>query len=149
MEKNITPLWNKLVNNHCIKKGQYGLTIPYLVGAEQSFKRSNFSIDLLFDEIKICQQEIIISFCSDLNEYIIGTYKKEYPNINDLKRFGFLFINDPVPDNFSNYLKLRAFLTQKYDSRIKNHKYSIDYQTNEWNMFDNDDLLVINNIFIK
>ncbi len=142
-----TPLWQRLIETHCIEKGRYGFTIPFLVGAERQFSRPDFDINTLFNEIKESNKQIIISNCADLDEYILGFHKREYSNINDLSRYKSLYVNSEKLEEFKDYLELLIYLKNKYDKIIDENKYSIDYDTKKWEAFNEKDLITIRNEF--
>ena len=85
--------WKKLINYWCNEKGRYGMTIPFLIGAERLSRE--MTIKSLLTEIKESDSKFLISSCGDLDEYVIGTHKPEYAYINSLKNFSFT-VTSPI-----------------------------------------------------
>ncbi len=124
-------MWKNLINNWCINN--YGLTIPYIVGKE-IIGGNDISIKNLLLEIDEDDEKYIISRCDELEEYIIGIHKPEYPPLSLLKNFGSLYIYDKSEelDNFESFDSLCEFLIENYNQYIIAKTYSKNYDTKEW-----------------
>ncbi|QCE40950.1 hypothetical protein [Psychroserpens sp. NJDZ02] len=136
-------IWKKLINYWCDEKGRYGLTIPFLVGAER-IKRE-MTIESLLREIKESDSAFLISGCGDINEYVIGTYKTEYPFINSLNKIDSLILNDNELEKVKTIEELIEKMEIEYQDLIENEFYSKDYNSFEWINFNDNDLELINN----
>lgn len=137
MEKS---LWRKLVYQWCEIDGRYGLTLPFLIGAEKEFGSGDgFDIDVLFKELQGSPQPYIISKCSDLDEYIVGLPKKEYPYLGSLTKYGSLYINSQDLDGLDSIDQIRMQLILLYEKPIGDNKYSKTIGFEEWTPFDDID----------
>jgi hypothetical protein len=133
-------LWHQLVDNWCLKDGKYGLTIPYLVEAERRYaNRKDFVIEQLIDEVCDARQIYVISNCGDLDEYVIGLVRAEYPPVHLLKTFGNLAINDVELEKLNSVFELKQLLFDLYEKNIENLLVSKNYYTGEWSNFDQED----------
>mgnify|MGYP003677165225 CR=1 FL=1 len=136
-------IWEQLINYWCDEKGRYGLTIPFLVGAER-LKRE-MTIESLFREIKESNSNYLISNCGDLNEYVIGTHKAEYAYINSLNKIDSLILNDNELEKVKTIEELIEKMEIEYQHLIENELYSKDYNSCEWMNFNDNDLELLNN----
>ncbi|ATP55535.1 hypothetical protein CPT03_03190 [Pedobacter ginsengisoli] len=136
----LSNVWQKLVNTWCIVDGKYGLTIPYLIEAERRFaNRDEFDISELLKEASESDHIYIISYCSDLEEYIIGLHKTEYPEVHSLKKFGTLAMNDNRLEKLDTLSDLHDILDNMYRKKIDRKLVSKNYYTKLWSDFDEDD----------
>jgi len=136
--------WEKLVNYWCNEKGGYGLTIPFLIGAERLSKE--MTIESLLLEINESDSKFLISSCGDLEEYVIGTHKPEYAYINSLKSFGSLIINDDELEKLKTMKELIEKMKNEYLEKTENELYSKNYDSGEWTAFEEDDIELIQSI---
>jgi hypothetical protein len=135
--------WPKLIDYWCNE--HYGLTLPFIVGAEQLMaKRENYDIEKLLEEIKDSDNNYVITLCSDLEEHIIGTHKKEYPPFGSLKNYGSLFLYDTELENEKDFSSLNKYLSDKYSNYIMDGNFSKNYYTEKWCSFDEEDLINLN-----
>ena len=142
MKENI--FFEKLIKYWCEDEGFFGLTIPFLVGAEKKETgRKHFDINLLLEEIRISDNKYVISFCKEMDEFIIGTHKSNYPNINSLKSYNSLLINKEKLEFHDSFKELKDCLIEKYSEKIKNNDFSKDYYTKKWSYFTKKDLETI------
>ena len=95
------------IDVHCIKNNRYGFTLPYLYEIEKDFGREK-SIKEILEFLSEESKEYIISYCADLDEYVIGLHKKE------------------------SFQELVNFMSENYQSLIDNKTYSKNMDTNEW-----------------
>jgi len=136
--------WENLIENWCNDKGRYGLTIPFLVGAERL--NGEMTIGSLLQEIIDSDLMYFISSCGDLDEYVIGLQKPEYAYIDSLKKIGSLAINDSDLEDAQNIDELIAIMENEYQDFIDNGCYSKNYDTEEWADFDENDLAFIESV---
>ncbi|TXD82932.1 hypothetical protein ESY86_11850 [Subsaximicrobium wynnwilliamsii] len=134
-------IWKNLIDFWCNEKGRYGLTVPFLVGAERLTRRT--TIKSLLNEINESDSDFIISNCGDLDEYVVGTHKPEYAYINTLKRFDSLILNDNELAKAKTIKELIEKVENKYKYLIENGLYSKDYNSGKWTAFNNEDLELI------
>ncbi|MBB6501224.1 hypothetical protein [Pedobacter cryoconitis] len=135
------PLWQKMIDTWCTTEGMYGLTFPYIIGAERRFaNRINFDIKQLLDEASNADQIYIISYCVDLEEYILGLHKPEYSPVKMLKNFGSLVINNEKLEKSQEIQSLLSFLNDMYENNINKKLVSKNYNTKEWSDFDINDI---------
>lgn len=141
MEKS---LWRNLIYLWCETKGKYGLTLPFLIGAERKFGRGeDFDMDELFKELQLAPQPYFISRCDDLEEFIIGLPKREYSFLGSLQRYGSLYINTPFLEDMESISKIQEQLTLIYQKHIEAEKYSKNIGYDEWGYFDEYDEISI------
>jgi len=141
MEKS---LWRNLIYLWCETKGKYGLTLPFLVGAEREFGRGeDFDISQLFKELQLASQPYCISRCDDLEEFIIGLPKREYPFLKSLQRYGSLYINTPFLEHLDSIGHIQEQLALIYEKYIELKKYSKNIGYDEWGYFDEYDEISI------
>ncbi|MFI1770220.1 hypothetical protein [Thalassobellus citreus] len=137
-------IWKKLINYWCNKKGRYGLTIPFLIGAERLSRE--LTIESLLIEIKESDSKYLISSCGDLDEYVIGIHKPEYAYINSLKNFESLIINDNKLEKVKTIDELIEIMENEYLEITENGLYSKNYDSGEWTSFNDSDMELIENI---
>lgn len=137
-------IWEKLIYHWCNEKGRYGLTIPFLIGAERLSRE--LTIESLLTEIKESNSKFLISSCGDLNEYVIGTHKHEYAYINSLKNFGSLIINDNKLEKIKTMEELIKKMENEYLEKTENKLYSKNYYSGEWTTFEDNDIELIKNL---
>ncbi|MFD2543714.1 hypothetical protein ACFSSB_15385 [Lacinutrix gracilariae] len=119
------------IDIHCIENDRYGFTLPYLYEIEKDSGREK-SIKEILEFLSEENKEYIISFCADLDEYVIGLHKKEYSPIHMYKNFGNLYYDQDVIGEKESFLELVNFMSENYQSLIDNKTYSKNMDTNEW-----------------
>ena len=121
-------LWIELVSKFCddVKgAGRYSFTIPFIVGLEKKKNnRIGFTIDDIFSDIKESKENLVLSKCDDLEEYIIGKHKREYPNLNYLKRMGSVFIHSDELEELKSIEEVVTFMKDRYNDKIIESKFS-------------------------
>lgn len=129
--------WQKLIENWCDKLGRYGLTIPYIVGAYRLFI-PNFRVKDLIEEINSnkVERKVILSFCDDLDELILGYHKNNYPPINQLKSMGSLLILNDELEKINDLSELIIELEEKFNDKIMNKQFSKDIENHNWSDFN-------------
>lgn len=124
--------------------GRYGLSFPFLVGAERLMTgREDFNISMLLEELKQSDSEYILSFCNDLDEYIVGVHKKEYPYVGQLERFGGLLINTNTLDELLSFEQLDNFINELYSSYVAENNFSKNVDSGQWQYFSVEDVDII------
>jgi hypothetical protein len=119
------------IDIHCTENDRYGFTLPYLYEIEKDSGREK-SIKEILEFLSEESKEYIISFCADLDEYVIGLHKKEYSPIHMYKNFGNLYYDQDVIGEKESFLELVNFMSENYQSLIDNKTYSKNMDTNEW-----------------
>ena len=151
MKSYLEPNWYKLIKYWCNDLGRYGLTIPFLIGfVRLERKKPEITILSFLDEIQTTKvaKEILISYCDDLDEYVIGLNKAEYPNIKSLPRIGGFVINSEILEKHANVTELMEYLSEIYLDKVKLSKYSKEYDTENWSGFTENDLSIIRKIIV-
>lgn len=135
-----------LIYSWCIKEDRYGLTLPNIIGAVRlKTENKNYSISDFFNELPDVEIDIKISSCGDLEEFVIGTFKREdgpkkyYNQINSI-----YYSTNEIEVN--NYEELISFFKEKYSDKIDNGLYSKDYYTKEWSDLKEEDIEFLKNI---
>lgn len=142
--------YRKLIDFWCNELGRYGLTIPFIIGAEILLTNNyNFDIETLLQEIKNGEDIYFISNCNDLNEVVIGLKKNEYANLDSYKNYGSLYINYNELEKFENFEDILRYLNDNYSTYIAENKFSKKYDSAEWGNFSEQDLKYIENSKIK
>jgi len=119
------------IDNHCIENDRYGFTLPYLFEIEKDAGREK-SITQILEFLSEENKEYIISYCEDLDEYVIGLHKNEYPPIHMYRNFGNLYYDQDVIGEIESFQDLVNFMSENYQSQIDNETYSKNMDTNEW-----------------
>jgi hypothetical protein len=119
------------IDIHCTENDRNGFTLPYLYEIEKDSGREK-SIKEILEFLSEESKEYIISFCADLDEYVIGLHKKEYSPIHMYKNFGNLYYDQDVIGEKESFLELVNFMSENYQSLIDNKTYSKNMDTNEW-----------------
>ncbi len=128
-----------IIYTWCIEDGNYGLTMPNIIGAIRTYtSKKNYSIDDFFNELPKVNVEIKVSFCNDLDEFVFGTFKKEdapkkyYNEINSIS-----FSKNEIDIN--NYDELIVVFKERYSDKINNELYSKNYYSKKWSGLSDDD----------
>jgi len=141
MESYYFPL---LIDYWCNATGRYGLSFPFLVGAEQLVTgKDDFNITTLLEELKNSDSGYVLSFCDDLGEYIIGLHKREYPYMGQLKRYDGLIINNATLEELQSFGELDSFINDLYAEYIIEGNFSKNIDSGQWQYFTAEDLEVI------
>lgn len=136
-----------LIDYTCEKLGQYGYSIPFLIGAERFVtKNTEYSINDLLMDLKNSEKRYFISNCKELDEIIIGHYKKEYPHFADLKNYNSVYINNvDFLENTEDFQELVNLITELYSCKIENKLFSKNYYTKDWSNLTDSDITEIEN----
>ena len=78
MNVNAAPFWYRIITQH-ISDGpyQYGLTIPYIIGArnlvDNSYTLNDESVRILMEEIvnSVTEKVAVLRNCPDINQYVL------------------------------------------------------------------------------
>ena len=119
------------IDIHCIENDRYGFTLPFLYEMEKDSGREK-SIEEILEFLSEESKEYIISYCADLDEYVIGLHKKEYSPIHMYKNFGNLYYDQDAIGEKDSFQELVNFMSENYQSQIDNKTYSKNMDTNEW-----------------
>jgi len=104
---------------HCIINDRYGFTIPYLFQIQlKSGVEMDISEILYF--FANSEEKYFISYCSDLEEYIIGLPKREIGNVKIYEHFGNLYYDDSKMGLFQNINELVKYMKDNYQKYIDN-----------------------------
>ncbi|MEC4054569.1 hypothetical protein VSP10_17510 [Myroides odoratimimus] len=120
------------IYKHCIVNDRYGYTLPYLYKLELVSGREKTIEEILLFLSNYNESKHIISYCNDLDEFIIGLHKREYAPIEMFESFGNLHYDQDVLGKFDNIHDLILFFKNKYDKLIKNKKYSKNIDSKIW-----------------
>lgn len=129
----------KLIYNWCNEYGRYGLTIPYLIGSIKLMKKDNYTINDLFEDLVNIDIIVKISYCADLDELIIGTFKTEDA---PLEYYNQLNNNIYFVDNeyFKDFTELITFCKNEYSNKLRESLFSKNIENGVWQKFDKNDL---------
>jgi len=141
-----TKFIKNLIYSWCITNDRYGLTLPNIIGAVRlKTENKNYSITDFFNELPNVEIDIKISSCGDLEEFVIGTFKREdapkkyYNEINSI-----YYSTSEIQIN--SYEELTSIFREKYSDKVDNGLYSKDYYTKEWNDLNEEDIEFLKNI---
>jgi hypothetical protein len=140
-----TPTWYKLIEHWCrqrIPKG-YGLTLPFIIGVT-----NNPNISHLLTEIKDSEQDenIILQWCGDLNEYVLSLDDNAHPIAEHLSGEKALLYNDDKIESFKSFDEITSFLEGKYSQRIQDKTFSKNKRTDKWEAYTPADNEFINKV---
>ena len=136
----------ELIEYWCDELGRYGLTLPFLIGAERiKTNLEDFEITDLLEELRDSNEKYFISDCGDLGEQVIGLHKQEYANAEFYKNYGSLYINSDELEKLNSFEEICDFLENKYSSNINSEEFSKNYYTGNWENFSQEDLHDIEN----
>ena len=119
------------IYEHCVVNDLYGFTIPYLYKIEFDADRTK-SISEILDFFTKADEKYLISYCDELDEYIIGLPKRESAPINMYSNFGNLHYDQDSLQKFESINTLSEYLTQEYQIRIDKKTYSKNFETKKW-----------------
>ena len=126
----------KLIYAWCIKEDQYGLTLPNIIGAiRTSTTKKEYSIDDFFDELPNIDLDVKISFCGDLEEFVIGTFKRQDAPKKYYAEINTIYYTERELE-IQSYNDLIIFFEEKYSDKIEKGLYSKNYYSKEWNNFN-------------
>tara|TARA_R110001583_G_scaffold195383_2_gene372463 strand:+ start:718 stop:1161 length:444 start_codon:yes stop_codon:yes gene_type:complete len=141
-----TKFIKNLIYSWCITNDRYGLTLPNIIGAVRlKTENKSYSITDFFNELPNVEIDIKISSCGDLEEFVIGTFKREdapkkyYNEINSI-----YYSTSEIEVN--SYEELTSIFIEKYSDKVDNGLYSKDYYTKEWNDLNEEDIEFLKNI---
>ena len=130
--------WYRLLDYWCHKKGRYGLTIPFMVGAIKAK-----DIEEIFNEIRFGDDQrpypVVLNFCKEIDEYVLSMPSAPKKYFDDCKAFERLCIDDDKLENLDTFEQLLVFMNAKYDKYIKAGTYSKD-NNGSWNGFSPTDI---------
>ncbi len=136
----------KLIYNWCIKEDRYGLTLPCIIGAIRlKTKKEDYSIDIFFNELPKVEIDIKISYCGDIEEFVIGTFKREDAPKNYYNQVKSIFYSKNEI-NINTYIELISFFKENYSDKIDNSLYSKNYYTKKWSEMNEEDFEFLKNM---
>lgn len=156
---NITrPYWHMLISYWVNKKKKNGLTIPFIIGAEQfqntSLKIAPMTVYQLLSEIINSDTDDIITllYCDTIGDYVLGlnnSYNSmkglEVKNQHTNKTTLIATLSTIVLGN--NINEIIKALTEKYADCLTDKKYSLI--KSNWADFDESDIKIINEALSK
>ncbi len=120
------------IYEHCIVKGGYGFTIPYIY----NIHNTNYPLKTIAEIIEVfidAPDKYIITYCSDLEEFILGLPKpQEQGPLKYYSRFGNLYYDEEKLGSFNTFQDLTKFIVNKYNPIIQGEKYSKNMETLKW-----------------
>lgn len=119
------------IHKHCQIDGRYGFTLPFIYKMAKDQQEKKEIKDIISAFVN-APNEHIITFCTDLDEYIIGLHKQEYSPLHMYANFGKLYYDDGRLGRFPSLEDLITLLTKKYLPIIQVGTYSKNIQTLEW-----------------
>ena len=129
-----------LLNDWCISKGRYGITVPYLIGYLKLYHDKSYDLNHLCTFLTQNDQLIQLNWCEDLYEFIIGYKKAEDTPLNMLPKIGNLhFQTEKVSNHVKNESELLQWLIERYSDPVENENYSRNIDLEEWEPFSIDD----------
>jgi hypothetical protein len=134
------PNWYNLIHYWCRehKPKGYGLTIPFIIGAQE-----NITISELLEEIVKSDKKVILQWCNDLQEYVLSLDDLTNPYAKYLHGEGGLKYYDEKIEELGSLDDVISFLEKKYSDCIKNKCFSKNKSTKTWQVFTANDLNVI------
>ncbi len=121
----------KEIDNLCIVQDRYGFTIPYLYQIERDNKREK-SIEQILKFLSEHGKPYIVTYCDDLQEFVIGLHKRECSPLEMYENFGRLYYDQDKVGIMESFEDLVQFMTNKYQIRIDNKTFSKNNDTNSW-----------------
>lgn len=119
------------IDRHCIELGRYGFTIPYLYMIEKDANREKSILEIIIF-LSEAPKSYLISYCNDLDEFIIGLPKTENAPIDMYENFGNLYYDEDVLGKFESIFALADFLYSEYQTMIDNGTFSKNIKTKIW-----------------
>ena len=116
---------------HCNQNGRYGFTIPYLYKIEKDLNREK-SIEEILRVFSNAANEYFISFCDDLDEYVIGLHKSEYAPSHMYEKFDNLYYDQDIIGKQASFDNLIELMVGKYQKLIDKETYSKNIETKIW-----------------
>lgn len=145
------PFWYKLIYYWCRKKNRSGLTIPFIIGAQNILlpEKKLMEIETLLNEIKDTQLEekVIIHYCYDLNEFVIGLEEKDFAVSSHFHNYGSFYIGDEKTEKFGDFNKIVSEMKSTYSGFIRDGLYSKDILSSTWQPFQEKDINLIREVY--
>ncbi|MCP1994620.1 hypothetical protein [Flavobacterium sp. HSC-61S13] len=120
------------IKKHCMVHEKYGFTLPYLYKIELDAGRKKTIEEIFLFLSKHQECKYIISYCSDLDEFIIGLHKNEYAPVEMYHNFGNLHYDQDKIGVFNEISELILFFCNKYQKIIDSNHYSKNIDTQKW-----------------
>lgn len=121
----------KEIDIQCIENDGYGFTLPYIYKVEMDAGR-NKTIAEILQYLYNAEKKYLISYCHDLQEYIIGLPKRESAPIYMYYNFGNLHYDRDMLGVFESIEELSNYFTNEYQSYIDDKTFSKNIDTLDW-----------------
>lgn len=130
---NNLPTWTQVLQ-YFDAKGYIsnGLTIPFLIGADQLLTKrtSSISVDTLIEEAQALPFFVKIMYCGNIGEYVLGVFEEE--DIEMLKNYqmpykafgSFLLDNAKHFGDSNSISEIKRDLDLRYAANLEEGKYS-------------------------
>lgn len=119
------------IDNLCLVQGRYGYTIPYLYKIELDNNQEK-SIAEILKYLSKQPKAYLITYCKELDEYIIGLHKHEYSPIYMYRNFENLYYDQDQIGELKSLDDLIVFMENKYQKRIDQKTFSKNIDTKAW-----------------
>ena len=135
-----------MIYSWCIRDDKYGLTLPNIIGAMQlENNKPNYTIETFFKDLPKVNLDIKISLCSDLEEFVFGTFKREDAPKKFYSETNTIFYSKNEI-KISSYEELINLFKKKYSDKIENGLYSKNYFTKKWSGLTEEDKCFLKSI---
>ncbi|NQU32418.1 MAG: hypothetical protein HQ521_04220 [Bacteroidetes bacterium] len=119
------------IDDLCIKQDRYGFTIPYLYKIEKNNNREK-SINEILKFLSEQTKSYIITYCDDLEEFVIGLHKREYAPLHMYQSYGQLHYDQDKIIGMNSFEDLVSFMENRYQARIDQETFSKNPDTKNW-----------------
>ena len=119
------------IHIYCVDNDRYGFTLPYLYKIERDAGRKK-PIDEILLFLSNAEKKYLISYCDDLEEYIVGLPKRESAPTHMYHNFGNLHYDQDSLGPFDSIEELSKYLTDEYQCYIDNKTFSKKIETLDW-----------------
>lgn len=137
------PVWFKLIHYWCRAKKPkgFGLTIPFIIGAEE-----DKTISDLILEITKSDKKVILQWCNDLQEYVLSFDDQTHPFAKYLEGEGGLMYYDENIEEMESISDVISYFEKRYSDCIKNKAFSKNKMTKTWQGYTDEDLSFIRTV---
>ena len=147
MSQGNTKYWYALIKYWSRDLKRSGLTIPFIIGAQEFADSNKLDISSLLEEIRNTETEekIIIRYCGDLKEYVLGLDEIAYPVAKYLNGDNFILFFDSEIEQLGKFENIKKHFTQLYGAIVFEKKYS--NVLGHWEYFTEKDIEMIKQAF--
>lgn len=142
--------YRQLLSFWCHTKGRTGLTIPFIIGLNKKFNLNKSIFDTkslllaIYDDVELESEPILVRYCSDMDEYILGLDEKVWPIKNHFKNIGTICLaNEELENDINNINELVDFFDRRYSALIEKSQFS-KVGRNKWSTFTHENECLIN-----